>query len=169
MNQNSEKNDKNFIKAIVISKISGEFLLDLIFDSNINPILLSSFAGALSLFGKDNLGKIQEITVKGLDLEMIIVTKYDLILIAIIDKEYFRNNVRDEAKKALDMFYLLYQDDIEDSLQPDKFASFKKILELQIEDYLNMILESQKQKEVKNFGLWEIFEKCRDKIKEDQN
>ena len=55
------------MKAIVICRESGEYLLDLILDSEINPILLSSFVGALSLFGKDNLGKINEINVKGLD------------------------------------------------------------------------------------------------------
>ncbi|MHA1526047.1 MAG: hypothetical protein ACTSQD_03365, partial [Promethearchaeota archaeon] len=66
-------NTQKLIKGIIICRESGEYLLDLILDSEINPVLLSSFVGALSLFGKDNLGKIEEIEVKGLDVGMIIV------------------------------------------------------------------------------------------------
>ena len=62
------------LKGIVICKESGEYLLDLILDSDIDPVLLSSFVGALSLFGK-NLEKIEEINIKGLDVYMIIVYK----------------------------------------------------------------------------------------------
>jgi len=154
MSDQEENLDYSFMKAIVICKESGQYLLDLILDLKINPLLLSSFIGALALFGKDNMGKIREITVKGLDLEMIIVSKYDLILIAIIDKAYVRENLRDEAEKALDMFYLLYKEDIENSIHTGVFESFNKILMLQIKDYLDEINHSQKEKEVKDFGFF---------------
>ena len=140
------------MKAIVICRESGEYLLDLILDSEINPVLLSSFVGALSLFGKDNLGKINEINVKGLDLEMIMVSKYSLILIAIIDKNYIRNNLRDDAERALDMFYLLYKEEIANSVHTEIFEPFKKILLLQIKDYLDEIFNSEKEKEIKDFA-----------------
>ena len=140
------------MKAIIICRESGEYLLDLILDSKINPVLLSSFVGALSLFGKDNLGKIKEINVKGLDLEMIMVSKYSLILIAIIDKNYIRKNLRDDAERALDMFYLLYKEEIANSVHTEIFEPFKKILLLQIKDYLDEIFNSKKEKEIKDFA-----------------
>ena len=46
MSDQEEKLDYRYMKAIVITKISGEYLLDLILDSDINPLLLSSFIGA---------------------------------------------------------------------------------------------------------------------------
>ncbi len=162
MSDQEELLDYSFMKAIVISKISGEYLLDLILDSDINPILLSSFIGALSLFGKENLGKIKEITIKGLDLEMIMVSKYDLILIAIIDIAYVRESLRDEAEKALDMFYLLYKEDIESSIHTGVFESFKKILILQIKDYLDELNRSKKDKELRDFGFFtEVIKKTK--------
>ncbi len=152
---NQEKNTNlNFIKAIVISKISGEYLLDLILDSDINPILLSSFIGALSLFGGENLGKITDIKIKGLDLEMIVVNKYELIFIVIMDKNYVREYIRDEAEKALDMFYILYKEEIKDVIHISVFESFKKILLLQIQEYLEKIENSKKKEEIGDFGFF---------------
>jgi hypothetical protein len=155
----------HFMKAIVICKESGEYLLDLILDSDINPMLLSSFVGALALFGKDNMGKIKEITVKGLDLEMIIVSKYDLILITIMDKAYVRDNIRAEAEKALDMFYLLYKEDLENSLYTGVFESFKKILILQIKDYFDELNRLEKAKEIGDFGWFtEVLRKSKEEL-----
>ena len=102
--------DLDLLKGIVICKESGEYLIDLILDKKINPALLSSFAGALSLFGAKNLGKIEEISIKGLDVDMIIVHRYQLILMAILDKRFAQNGIREEAIKSLDMFYSTYQD-----------------------------------------------------------
>ncbi|MFX1337244.1 MAG: hypothetical protein ACFFDK_01400 [Promethearchaeota archaeon] len=165
MSDQKEKLDYHFMKAIVICKESGEYLLDLILDSNINPMLLSSFIGALALFGKDNMGKIKEITVKGLDLEMIIVSKYDLILITIMDKDYVRDNIRDEAEKALDMFYLLYKEDLKNSYHTEVFESFKRILGIQIKDYLDEINRLEKNKEIGDFGWFtEVIRKSKDRL-----
>ncbi len=70
-------------------------------DSEINPVLLSSFVGALFLFGKDNLGKIEEIEIKGLDVDMIIVYKYNLILIVIMSKDFIKQDYRGESRKSI--------------------------------------------------------------------
>ncbi|MHA2430046.1 MAG: hypothetical protein ACXACC_03320 [Promethearchaeota archaeon] len=123
------------LKGIVICKETGVYLLDLILDSEINPVLLSSFVGALSLFGEENMGKIQEITIKGLDIQMIIVSKHNLILIAIMDKEFMKHNMREEAEKSLDMFYSLYKNEINECVDVCMFDSFKKILFQQIKEY----------------------------------
>jgi len=144
------------LKGIVICKESGEYLLDLILDSDINPVLLSSFVGALSLFGK-NLEKIEEIDIKGLDVNMIIVYKYNLIFIAIIAKDFAGQDIRDEAVKALDMFYSSYQDQInkgKECVDVSNFEYFKEILFLQAQDYFQKIKDSEKKRETGDFGFF---------------
>ncbi|MBD3195030.1 MAG: hypothetical protein GF317_08255 [Candidatus Lokiarchaeota archaeon] len=148
------KKDLTKMKGIVICKESGEYLVDLILDMDINPILLSSFVGALSLFGKDNLGKIEEILIKGLDVEMIIVNKYNLVLIAILGKELTHQDIRGEAEKALDNFYELYKEEIKDCIDVCKFDSFKKILQMQVEDYFQKLTISEKEEQVQDFGFF---------------
>lgn len=116
--------------------------------------MLSSFVGALGLFG-ENLGRIEEINIIGLDVEMIIVYKYNLIFVAILDKEFVKHNIREEAEKSLDMFYSLYRKEIdEDYNEVSQFSSFKNILFTQIEEYFNKIKESQKNVEIGDFGFF---------------
>ena len=117
-------------------------------------MLLSSFVGALSLFGSESLGKIEEITIKGLSIQMIIVNKFDLVLIAIMDKDFVKEDMREEAEKALDMFYHLYQNEISDSTDVSQFESFKKILYDQIVEYFNRINGDNTKKEIRDFGFF---------------
>jgi len=139
------------LKGIVICRQTGVYLLDLIFDSEINPILLSSFVGALGMFGSENMGKIEEIIIKGLDIQMIIVNKYDLFLITILDKDVIKEDMHFEAEKALDMFYSLYIDEIGDSIDLSIFEPFKKALYNQIKESFNKITENS---EIGDFGFF---------------
>jgi hypothetical protein len=123
-------------------------------DSDINPLLLSSFVGALSLFGSESLGKIEEITIKGLSIQMVIVNKFDLVLIAIMDKDFVKEDMREEAEKALDMFYHLYKNEISDSTDVSQFESFKKILYDQIVEYFNRVNDKNNKAEIKDFGFF---------------
>lgn len=132
-------------------------MLDLILDSDINPVLLSSFVGALSLFGKDNLGKIEEIEIKGLEIDMIIVYKYHLILTVILSKGFMKNGVRSEAEKALDIFYSSYVNEIKnikECVDLSLFDDFKQLLYLQIEDYLEILSDQEKEQELGDFGFF---------------
>jgi hypothetical protein len=141
----------------VICKESGEYLLDLILDTEINPMLLSSFVGALSLFGKDNLGKIEEINIKGLDVDMIIVYKYNLILIAILSHGVTTMSyLRDEVEKALDMFYSSYVEDLSnlECLDVSIFDEFRKVLYIQIDDYFQVLKDKEKEDTMKDFGFF---------------
>ena len=123
-------------------------------DTKINPVLLSSFVGALGLFG-ENLGKIEEINIKGLDVEMIIVYKYNLIFVAILDKGSVKHGIRAEAEKSLDMFYSLYSKEIKENCNEiSQFTSFKNILFTQIEEYFNRIKDSHKEPEIGDFGFF---------------
>ncbi|MHA2391116.1 MAG: hypothetical protein ACXAEX_04030 [Promethearchaeota archaeon] len=150
------------MKGIVICKESGEYLLDLILDSKINPVLLSSFVGALRLFG-NNLGEIEEINIKGLDVQMIIVYKYNLIFVAILDKEFVKHNIREQAEKSLDIFYTLYRTEIRNqSYEISQFESFKNILSKQIEEYFIKIQNSEEEAEIGDFGFFtEAIKKLR--------
>lgn len=154
--------DYKLVKGIVICKESGEYLLDLILDSKINPVLLSSFVGALRLFG-NNLGEIEEINIKGLDVDMIIVYKYNLIFVAILDKEFLKHDIREEAEKTLDMFYTLYRSEIaNDDCEVTQFKSFKNILSKQIEEYFKRIKNSEEKAEIGDFGFFtEALKKLR--------
>lgn len=141
---------------MVICKESGEYLLDLILDTEINPVLLSSFVGALSLFGKGNLGKIEEINIKGLDVDMIIVYKYNLILIIILTHGVILDHLREEVEKALDMFYSSYVEELSnlECIDVSIFDEFRKVLYIQIEDYFNILKDKQKEKPIQDFGFF---------------
>jgi len=153
--------DYKLIKGIVICKESGEYLLDLILDSKIDPLLLSSFVGALRLFGT-NLGELEEINIKGLDVDMIIVYKYNLIFVAILDKEFLKHDIREEAEKSLDMFYTLYRTEINSAdCEITQFESFKRILAKQIEEYY-IKLRNEEKIEIGDFGFFtEAIKKLR--------
>ncbi|NVM44971.1 MAG: hypothetical protein HWN79_08645 [Candidatus Lokiarchaeota archaeon] len=116
-------------------------------------MLLSSFVGALSLFGAENMGKIEEITIKGLSIQMIIVNKFDLVLIAIMDKHFVKEDIREEAVKALDMFYHLYKNEISDCTDVSQFESFKQVLYDQIVEYFDRRNGRNKEK-IRDFGFF---------------
>ena len=118
--------------------------------------MLSSFVGALFLFGKDNLGKIEEIEIKGLDVDMIIVYKYNLILIVIMSKDFIKQDYRGEAEKALDMFYSSYVNEINNfktSINISLFNEFKKILYIQIRDYFKILKDKERDAQ-RDFGFF---------------
>lgn len=85
---------------------------------------------------------------------MIIVNKFDLVLIAIMDKDFVKEDMREEAEKALDMFYHLYKNEISDSTDVSQFESFKKILYDQIVEYFNRINGDNAKKEIRDFGFF---------------
>ena len=48
-----------------------------------------------------------------MDVDLIVVNKYNLIFVAIIDKQSKSDTIRNEAELTLDMFYMMYQAEIE--------------------------------------------------------
>ena len=75
--------ENELIKAIFITNNTGQILLNFVNDKEIQSELLSAFISGLYLFGKESIKKIEEITVKGPDLEVYVVQKHGLILTAI--------------------------------------------------------------------------------------
>jgi len=122
--------------------------------------------GALSLFGKDNLGKIEEINIKGLNVDMIIVYKYNLFLIAILAHDA-KQDIRSEAEKALDMFYSSYSKELNNlaCLNVSIFDDFKNLLSLQIQDYFQIVVDKQKEHTIGDFGFFtEAIKKSKNQV-----
>lgn len=156
----SEYADVGFkiIKSIVICKITGEYLVDQILDSDINPIMISSFVSALSMFGKENMGKIEEISVKGIDVEMVVVSKHDLILITMMDRDFHKNIIREHGQKILNLFHKMYENELEDCCEINKFKDFKDVLLSEIQACLDRMKEIEGKRGILKAGL-EYMEK----------
>ncbi|MFX0077095.1 MAG: hypothetical protein ACFE96_16745, partial [Candidatus Hermodarchaeota archaeon] len=84
----------------------------------------------------------------------IIVNKFDLVLIAIMDKDFVKEDIRDEAVKALEMFYHLYQNEIADCTDVSQFESFKRILYNQIVEYFDRVNGPKKETKIRDFGFF---------------
>lgn len=151
----SEYADTGFkiIKSIVICKDTGEYLVDLILDSKINPIMISSFVSALSMFGDENMGKIQEISVKGIDVEMVVVAKHGLILIALMDRDFYKDIVRESGEQILDFFYKMYKTDLEDCSEISKFKDFRDILMSEVQMSLDKVKNLENKRNILKSGL----------------
>ncbi|MHA2038633.1 MAG: hypothetical protein ACW98X_19535 [Promethearchaeota archaeon] len=94
---------------------------------------------------------------------MIVVYKYGLIFVAILDKEFIKHDIRGEAEKSLDMFYTLYRTEIKNNnSEISQFESFKNILSKQIEEYYKRVKDSNEKVEVGDFGFFtEAIKKLR--------
>ena len=58
---------------------------------------------------------------------------------ALINSFFTRDRLKEIAEKALGMFHILYKKDIENFIVSGVFDSFKKILNVQIDEYLEEI------------------------------
>lgn len=148
------------IKAIFMSNSTGQILLNYINDPQIQAELLSAFISGLCLFGKESIQKIEEITIKGPDLEVFVVQKHGIILTAIFSSEMKKFNLRDEAETVLNAFYSQYSDTI---CNWDGniccFDGFTEQLKQQINDYFNKIKNSE-IKPNQGLGFWSrLFKK----------
>jgi len=148
-----ENTEFKIIKAMVICKNDGYYLVDHILDSKINPIMISSFVSALSIFGKENIGKIEEISVKGLDVELIIVSKYNLILITLMDRDFYKDIIRKSGEKILELFHAIYEHELNDPSEIDKFSDFKDILFSEIQTSLDKMKDLHKKRDILKSGL----------------
>lgn len=127
---------KYLVHALIISDNNGRFLVDIIRNSKLDTAHLSGFIGALKMFGEETLGQIKDININGLDIDMIIVSKLDLIFIAIVDGDLPHLNFREGCGRALDVFHKIFQDKIEkwDGALKE-FRDFRDILMGQIRRY----------------------------------
>lgn len=110
----------------------------------VQPPLLAAFVAALSQIGGENLGRIDEIRVRGEQLDMIVVTRHELALIALLDPDLPNVGVREEAQAALDHFHAQYHDVLAswDGRQ-DTFEEFREQIRSQIDDYVEKVKRSK--------------------------
>ena len=130
------------IRSVIICKNSGEFLVDLRLKSNIDPIMISSFVSALSMFGGENMGKIEEISVKGIDVEMVVVSKFGLVFIALMDRDFHKEIVRERGMRILELFQGMYETELEQVQDISKFIPFKNVLLSEIQVGLDKMKEA---------------------------
>ncbi|MFO8017546.1 MAG: hypothetical protein R6U96_02835 [Promethearchaeia archaeon] len=139
--------EKIFIHALIISDEQGRFLVDLIRNKNLDTAQLSGFISALKMFGEETLGDIEAISIDGLDIDMLVVSKYDLVFISIMDTYCAQiTDFRKGCEKALDTFYKKYKDKLfnwDGDLR--QFREFKDILKDQVKKYLEKMREYERQ------------------------
>ncbi|MFO8018773.1 MAG: hypothetical protein R6U96_09070 [Promethearchaeia archaeon] len=126
---------KTLLKGVIICKQNGEHLMDFVLDSEINPIHLSSFAGALSLGNHRDLGRKLISEKLGKDTDITIVKRHGLLLIALMSSDFSQKKIRSEAEKVLDMFNNLYKNELDGCVDVSRLASFRKILKAHLMDY----------------------------------
>ncbi len=130
------------IHALMISDNHGNLFVDLIKNDKFKSALLSGFISALKLFGEETLGNIRNISVEGLDIDMLIVYKFNLFIMAIIDSNIPELNLREGCEETLKLFYQMYKERIP-TWDGDvrTFSGFKDILNAQIQQYLKNLEE----------------------------
>ena len=152
----SEYNSTDFkiIRSLILCKSSGIYLVDIILDSDVNPMMVASFVSALAMFGKESMGKIEEISVKGMDVELIIVSKYNLILIALMDRHFEKDIIREHGEIILDRFYEMYGRDLEDDVADySNFSDFKPVLYEEAQACLDRMKEIKDKRDSLKAGL----------------
>ncbi|MHA1144312.1 MAG: hypothetical protein ACTSRW_06200 [Candidatus Helarchaeota archaeon] len=140
------------MKAVIIAGKDGRPFISVIKDNVLNGDLISAFISALSVFGEENLGRIEEILIKGLDIDLFIVYRHELILIAVMESGMKKKDIRGEAEFALDSFHDYYKDYLK-NWDGDQtiFKEFTQMLEKQIEDYYKKIEEKNLFSRIRSF------------------
>lgn len=136
-------NENLLIHALIISDSQGRFLVDLIRNKKLDTAQLSGFIAAFKMFGEETLGNIKAISIEGLDIDMLVVSKYNLIFIAIMNAYCSKiTDFRKGCQKALEAFYRGYKEKIDDwDGDLRQFREFRGILKEQVQKYLSKLKE----------------------------
>ncbi|MHA1292058.1 MAG: hypothetical protein ACTSQJ_05255 [Promethearchaeota archaeon] len=140
------KKNRILIHALIISDNNGRFLVDLIRNPDLKTDYLSAFIGALKMFGEETLGKIKDISINGLDIDLLVISRYGLAMIAIMDSNVPILNFREGCERALDVFYKIFKDKIENwdgSLKT--FKDFRELLKGQVNRYFEELEAFEKR------------------------
>ncbi len=100
---------KGHIRAIIIANEVGNHLVEVVADKAINPSLISAFVSGLTQLGRTNLGVLNDISMRGESLNLIVLYKYSLVLIAIFDPKVSHQDAQVEAANVLEDFYKRYK------------------------------------------------------------
>ena len=132
-----EKILKEYILALGICRSGGDLLYYVQIDKTLQLELIAQFIAALSMFGEENLGKIERITMKGLEIEMSITTKNNLLFVVLFKPHMVQDYLDEEAAKGLDRFYSLFKESIDQNkTNRVLYESFDREMCLMIQNYL---------------------------------
>jgi len=95
---------KKFLLGIYISRSGGDILYRFQISKDMQPDLISQFISALSMFGEEKMGAIKRIIIEGLNVELSIVSKHDLICVIFFRPNMVSNYLAAEAELGLDKF-----------------------------------------------------------------
>ena len=151
--------DELLIHGLIIADKNGRFLVDVIRNNKLETAHLSGFIGALKMFGEQSLGRIRDISINGLDIDMLIVTKNRLIMIAIMDADLPEIGFRAGCERALDLFDTLHGEDLKSwdgSLKT--FRDFRSLLSQQIDRYFEELADFRFAKRAQHLTFEELKE-----------
>lgn len=96
---------KKYVLGLVVSRNTGDVLYNFQVDPEIRMDLISQFIAALAMFGEENVGQINRIFIGGINIELSIVQRHDLILTAFFRPNMVKDYLEEEAQRGLDLFY----------------------------------------------------------------
>lgn len=128
---------KRYILGIFITRSGGDVLYSFQVEPRIKVDLIAQFIAALSMFGEENVGKIRRILIEGLDIELNLVVKNNLILATFFRPNMVQDYLTEESVRALDLFAEQFKEPLESG--KNNLAIYEKFdnqLCLIIQDYL---------------------------------
>ena len=102
-----------YVLGIFVAKEGGDILYSKQFSEQLNFSLMGNFIAALSMFGEENVGKIRRIYIEGLDIEMNVVVKHNLILTMLFKPNMIKDHLPEFYNKGLDLFYNQFKSSIQ--------------------------------------------------------
>lgn len=131
---------QKFVIGMYIGKSSGNVLYSYQIDPSINIELIPQFLSALSIFSEERIGKIKKIHVEGAKLQIMVISKHDLLLTVIFRPDMVQDFLVEEGEKGLSLFYEMYRENLEaNHSNLEIFRGFDKVISEIIVDYLQRI------------------------------
>ncbi|MCP4760810.1 MAG: hypothetical protein GY870_03445 [archaeon] len=102
-----------YLVGFFLSNEAGNIIYERQYSLDINIDLMSNFISALSIFGEENVGKIKRILVEGLNVEINIISKHNLILCVLFKPNMVKDYLNEELEKGIDLFYERFKEQID--------------------------------------------------------
>ena len=145
---------KGHIRGVVIANEIGNFLVEAMPDKNYNSSLISAFVAGLAQLGRENLGKLHEISIKGEQMSLEVTIRDNLMMISIFDPNVDMCDIQEEGPAVLEYFYEVYKNDLENwDGNQEIFADFTRALSERIENLLKRTVQSKEALFTKLFSV----------------
>jgi hypothetical protein len=133
------------VHALIISGNDGNFLVSVVRNPEMDETVLAGFISALNMFGSQTLGNVGDISISGLGINLLVINKWGLHIIGILDSDLPELNFREGCENALQAFYEKYVEKLEKwDGRLKAFSDFKPFLEGMIQGYFVKLKEYRK-------------------------